>query len=743
LTPAATAWGDGEDESSYQDQEFDWRLHVPSHFQFLKPFTSCVTRSSELGASASPLEASGAIPALPLLGKGTRSVQAPTHDALARILCRLCSFQSNFNSKWIVVNTSDRLATGPVPDAIDWCLARSRLSKLRSRTHPHVYMTPIVTAIATFAIQAPPSTAVVRITTLASQTAMSRHVFNRQQIDKTVPSHYEWKKNRVAEQSLFADDYVLSPSNYHEQGNQTMETRLRQSDSSDESVTSCQQTDTSSFLNDDSNGADSESRSGDELLEEQRREVVDSSCLRPTWQQEAKIITATSAPLIVTFFLQYSITVVSILAVGRLGKIELGAVSREWSLRLKPRQDEGTMLIHRTVANMSAAISCLTPFQGLATSLDTLCAQAYGSGCKHLVGLQCQRMTVLLLCLAVPVAMSWIYSEHILIHVVPDRETARLAALYLRTLAFAIPGIVVFETGKQFLQSQGLFRATTYILLLASPINAFLHWLLIWKFGMGFLGASIAATVTLNLMAVLLVLYVVFINGSQCWGGFSSRAFTNWWIMIRLVLPGMIMLEAEWLTFEMMTILASRFGTEYLAAQSVLSTLTTISYQVPFPLSIAASTRVANLIGAGRVHAARAFVATCAVVLFNLAIYSALRFQIPILFSADEDVRALVAQTLPLVTVVQVFDGISAEAHGLLRGIGKQFVGGSVTIIAYYGISLPISLALVFGLDWKLDGMWAGVAIGSVVVSLVEFIYLLRTDWHVAAAEAEARNAAG
>ena len=54
-----------------------------------------------------------------------------------------------------------------------------------------------------------------------------------------------------------------------------------------------------------------------------------------------------------------------------------------------------------------------------------------------------------------------------------------------------------------------------------------------------------------------------------------------------------------------MTLISARFGTEYLATQSILITLTTLSYQIPFPLSIAASTRVASLIGAGQVHNAK------------------------------------------------------------------------------------------------------------------------------------------
>ncbi len=88
---------------------------------------------------------------------------------------------------------------------------------------------------------------------------------------------------------------------------------------------------------------------------------------------------------------------------------------------------------------MTANITCYAPLQGLATSLDTLCSQAYGSGHKHLVGLQAQRMTYLLWLLLVPISLVWIFSEPILISLVPDADTAVLAARYLRILVAGDP----------------------------------------------------------------------------------------------------------------------------------------------------------------------------------------------------------------------------------------------------------------------------------------------------------------
>jgi MATE family multidrug resistance protein len=181
-----------------------------------------------------------------------------------------------------------------------------------------------------------------------------------------------------------------------------------------------------------------------------------------------------------------------------------------------------------SVGTMTANIFCYAFFQGLTTSLDTLCAQAYGSGHKHLVGLQLQRMTYFLWTLSLPVAVLFFFSGDILRLIIPEPESADLAGLYLRIVIAGVPGYAAFEGGKRFVQSQGLFVATTYVLLIAAPVNILLNWLLVWHFGLGFIGAPIAVAFTQNLMPVLLVLYVAFVDGSQCWGGLSKRSLVNW-----------------------------------------------------------------------------------------------------------------------------------------------------------------------------------------------------------------------
>lgn len=220
-----------------------------------------------------------------------------------------------------------------------------------------------------------------------------------------------------------------------------------------------------------------------------------------SWRHESTTLARTSWPLILAFLLQYSLPVASVFTVGHLGKIELGAVS---------------------LAGMTANITGYAVYRGLATALDTLCAQAYGSGHKTLVGLHMQRMVCLLWMVTIPVGLIWFSSPWILSMIVPEKETARMAGLYLRILLLGAPGWSAFEVGKRFVQAQGIFTAQLCILLVLAPLNGFLHWLFVWHFKWGFVGAPIAVAVTNTLLPLSLIAYVRFVDGIQCWGGFAK-----------------------------------------------------------------------------------------------------------------------------------------------------------------------------------------------------------------------------
>jgi len=88
-----------------------------------------------------------------------------------------------------------------------------------------------------------------------------------------------------------------------------------------------------------------------------------------------------------------------------------------------------------------------------------------------------------------------------------------------------------------------------------------------------------------------------------------------------------------------------------------------------------------------------------------------LRKHIPQLFTNDQDVIDLVARAMPLMAAFQLFDAMAASCNGILRGLGRQEIGGWVNLFCYYVVAMPISFGTAFKLDWQLEGLWSGVAL--------------------------------
>ena len=464
----------------------------------------------------------------------------------------------------------------------------------------------------------------------------------------------------------------------------------------------------------------------EETIEKAWDAAIKEGNIQTTWQREAKTLATYTLPLIATFLLQYSLTVASIFTVGHIGKAELGAVS---------------------LASMTANITGYAIYQGLATSLDTLCAQAYGSGRKKLVGLQMQRMIYFLWVITIPIGVVWLFADRILVYLVPEPIVATLTGQYLRIVLIGAPAYATFEAGKRFVQAQGLFSASLYVLLFCAPLNAFLNWFFVWHMELGFVGAPIAVAIVDNLLPLGLWIYVRFISSKSmsCWNGYTTLALRDWIPMIRLAIPGVVMILAETLAFEVLTFAASHFGTTVLAAQSVLATLCSLTFMLPLPLSVAASTRVANLIGATLADAAKittkvAYVAAFIIGTANMTLLSSLRNYIPWLFTSDPEVIALVSQLLPICAAFQLFDALAALSNGALRGLGRQHFGGYVQLFCYYAVAMPISMGTAFGLRWGLWGLWTGVAIALALVACIELVYLIHADWERSVHEARERN---
>ncbi|KAL2312830.1 MatE family transporter [Schizosaccharomyces pombe] len=433
------------------------------------------------------------------------------------------------------------------------------------------------------------------------------------------------------------------------------------------------------------------------------------------WWKELTLLIKFATPVVLTSLLQYGEVVTTVFSLGHLGKTELAAAS---------------------LSNMTATITAFAIYQGIVSALDTVGTQSFGSGNYEMVGLHLQRILAILLLIQFPIFLIWWKIEGILLFLRQDPLTCMFAAKYMRVMMLASPAYALFEALKRFLQVQGIFHPVTYILAIVVPINIFLNYLFVWSpwVGFGFLGAPVAIALTLWSACAVLIIYIMKVNGRQAWGGFSREALKNWGPLCRLAVPGVIMICSEYWAFELVTFASGVLGTTELASMSVLSTTSTLSYNLAFGVAAAAATRVGNLIGAGNTKLAKlathvsinlgaAIGVIIAVILFltrNTWTY---------IFTSDKDVVALVATIIPLVALINIADNTQCVAGGLLRGQGRQRIGGVVNFIAYYLLGLPVAIILCFKLDWGLYGLWIGIGAAILIIAGVETWCSLHVNW--------------
>ncbi|KAJ4396603.1 ethionine resistance protein [Gnomoniopsis smithogilvyi] len=438
---------------------------------------------------------------------------------------------------------------------------------------------------------------------------------------------------------------------------------------------------------------------------------------RPEWRSwlaEIWLLTKACIPVILAYTLQNSLQTVSVLIVGRLSPEALATAAFSY---------------------MFAMATAWLIALGGTTALDTLASSSFtGSSNKHDLGILLQRGLFVLTLFYAVVAVIWAFSEHIFRALGQEEYICVQSAMFLRCLIPGGLGYIWFESMKKYLQAQAIYRPGTYVLFITSPLNAALNYLFIYTFKLGLYGAPLATGLSYWLSFLLLVAYTIFIRGHECWGGLAPRkALAHLAPFARLAILGVVHVGTEWWAFEIVALAAGRLGTIPLAAQSVIMTADQIINTVPFGLGVAASARLGNLLGARKPLEARR-AAHCAAILSTilgaviLAILMGTKDVFGRLFNDDERVVKLVAEVMPFVALFQIADGLNGSCGGVLRGMGRQWVGALVNIVSYYCGALPGGIYLAFH-GWGLAGLWIGQCVALYLVGALEWVIVGMSKW--------------
>ncbi|XP_073526646.1 multidrug and toxin extrusion protein 2-like [Phyllobates terribilis] len=440
---------------------------------------------------------------------------------------------------------------------------------------------------------------------------------------------------------------------------------------------------------------------------------------------EAKDILALAIPVFLSQLMVFLLITASSIFCGHLGKIELDSV---------------------TLAVAIINLSGISVGIGMTSACDTLMSQTFGSKNLKRVGTILQRGILILLLCCFPCWAIFINTEQILLLCKQNPDVARLTQKYVMIFLPALPAILLEQLQAKYLQNQNIMWPQVFTGILVNVINVVVNAILMYGLKMGIEGSAWANTISQWAMAICLFIYIYVKKlHVKTWGGWSKDCLQEWGPFMNLAMPSMLMLCIEWWSMEIGGVLAGLISVAQLGGQAAMMQLVTLAVMFPVGLGAAASVRVGNALGAGKVEQAKksSKVVLCFGVLSGLTtgcIFAALKKVIGYVFTTDRDIVILISQIMLIFTPFHICDATNFSSGGVLRGLGKQMIGAITNAIGYYAIGLPLGISLMFRAKLGIVGLWAGLLCPVVLQSCIYVPYILCMDWNRASDEARIRS---
>ena len=361
-------------------------------------------------------------------------------------------------------------------------------------------------------------------------------------------------------------------------------------------------------------------------------------------------------------------------------------------------------------AGMFALIPALI---AVATGTTALLSRAYGADDK----IEGKKAFIQSFFIAVPLGIFLtviflIFSEQI-INLVGNAKDMNLddAILYQNMTVIGFPFLGISIATFYAFRAMGENKIPMIGNTLALVLKLILNFLLIYLFKWEIFGAALSTTLT-RLFSALFSIYLVFYSKKN-WISLEFKNLKFDYFTSKRILKVGIPAAAEqlglrlgMLIFEMMVI---SLGNLSYAAHKIALTAESISYNLGFAFSFAASALVGQELGKGSSQKALKDGYICTIIAmivmstFGLTFFIMPQFLVS-LFTKDKKVIELATTALKIVSICQPFSGASMVLAGSLRGAGDT---KSVLLITYLGIFLiriPITYLFLDVLNFGLAG---------------------------------------
>lgn len=271
----------------------------------------------------------------------------------------------------------------------------------------------------------------------------------------------------------------------------------------------------------------------------------------------------------------------------------------------------------------------------------------------------------------------------------------------------------------------------------------------LYRAGMGVSGAALATALAtvFSGTALLLVLFRRKVPTQIHWNEDFSPKPHIIRQAVRLGLPSFFERATISVGQVISTVMISGLGTVALAAHQLANAGESICYMPAFGISIAATTLVAQYLGAGDKE--RAFEYGRLSMLMGIAIMvvtgGVLFAGAPVIlrfFTRDATVIALGARVLRIQAVVEPLVGVANVLGGVFRGAGDTRWPFYISVAGMWLVRLPVAAILISVFHWDLTAIWLAMALDWAVRGGISLVHYLRRRWLSAWESRENRLAA-
>ncbi len=307
------------------------------------------------------------------------------------------------------------------------------------------------------------------------------------------------------------------------------------------------------------------------------------------------------------------------------------------------------------------------------------------------------------------------------------------ASTYLKIYLSGLVLFFGFNATSAILRGLGDSKTPLYFMIVATLMNIGLDLLFVVVFSWGIEGAALATIVAQGGAFITAIIYLnrthEIINLSWRKMVFDKELFRA---NIRIGIP--IGLQQSFVALSMMVMywLVNPFGTNSVAAYSVVFRIDSFAAMPAMNFAAALSTFVGQNLGANKPERVRTGLISTAVMtsVFAFTITAiALLLAGPLmrLFTNDPEVISIGMDYLYIVSPFYVVFTIMFTIGGVMRGAGDTMIPMLITFIALWVVRIPLCYYL--SLDMGVLGIWWGIPMAWFTGALLSFIYYLTGKW--------------